>query len=333
MMRKLAVLCCLVGACFVARAAQAAETKLIMTTIVRPNSAISQKYHEWADRINAQGKGVVHIDVRDGFTLANSKNFYDRLLGNVMQISFGSLNYLPGKFKLAQVMALPFILNSSEQASVVFWRLYKTGLLNSEFNQIVPLFFQAFPPVSIHLVKAPARPLENLDGLKFIVSGRIPTEVVERLGGSPLSIGLSDSYEALERGAADGIDFPMAALHDFKLDEVTHYHITAAFGGGPGGVWMAKAKYDSLPPKVRKIIDENSGEAESRRAGMILDQLGVQEQKRLSHEPGQTVVALTPEQSRKWRAALTPITKRWASIDAAHRRVLAKVRELAAEVK
>ena len=36
----------------------------------------------------------------------------------------------------------------------------------------------------------------------------------------------------------------------FKLDEVTTYHVTAAFGGGPGGVWMAKTKYLSLPPEV-----------------------------------------------------------------------------------
>jgi len=333
MKRLSLIIGCVFAALLGARAAAADEIKLIMTTIVQPNTPISEKYHEWADRVNAQGKGIVYIDVRDGYALASSQNFYDRLLSDVMQISFGSLNYLAGKFKLSEVMALPFVMNSAEQASVVFWRLYKTGMLDSEFDQIVPLFMQAFPPVSMHLVKAPTRPLDDISGLKFIASGKIPTEVVQRLGGSPLSIGLTDSYQALQRGTADGIDFPMAAMHDFKLDEVTHYHISAAFGGGPGGVWMAKAKFDALPDNVKKILMDNSSEAESRTAGQILDNLGREETDRLSHQADQTVVSLSEAQNKKWGAALGSIATEWAATDDAHKQVLAKVRELAAQVK
>jgi len=332
MLRYVLSLACAFAALLASRAAPADEMKLIMTTITRPSTPISDKYHEWADRINAKGKGVVQIDVRDGFTLASSQNFYDRLNSDVMQISFGSLNYLAGKFKLSEVMALPFLMNSAEQASVVFWRLYKTGLLDSEFDQIVPLYMQAFPPVSMHLVKAPVKPLTDLSGLKFIASGKIPTEVVERLGGSPLSIGLTDSYQALQRGTADGINLPMAPMHDFKLDEVTHYHINAAFGGGPGGVWMTKAKFDKLPADVKNILVDNSGEAESHRAGQILDELGREEIDRLSHETGQTVVSLSAEQNEKWGAALSAIAEEWGNTDDTHRQVLAKVRELAAQV-
>jgi TRAP-type transport system periplasmic protein len=332
-MRRLTVLSCMLGVCLGAQTAAADEMKLIMTTIAAPNSPIGQQtYHEWADRINAQGKGVVQIDVRDGFSLASSQNFYDRLLQDVMQISFGSLNYLAGKFKLSEVIALPFIMSSAEQESVVFWRLYQAGLLDSEFDQIVPLFFQGFPPVSIHLVKPPTGKLENIKGLKFIASGKIPTQVVQRLGGSPLSIGLTDSYQALQRGTADGIDFPMAALPDFKLDEVTHYHITAAFGGGPGGVWMTKAKFNALPPEVKKILMDNSGEAQSRRAGMILDQLGAKVRGDLEASKDQIVVGLTPEQTESWGAALKTIADEWGATDEAHRQVLAKTRALAAEV-
>ncbi|HWE73642.1 MAG TPA: TRAP transporter substrate-binding protein [Stellaceae bacterium] len=333
MLRYALSIVCAFAALLASRAAPADELKLIMTTIAQPTSPVGQQtYHDWADRVNAQGKGVVQIDVRDGFALASSTNFYDRLLSDVMQISFGSLNYLAGKFKLSEVMALPFVMKSAEQESVVFWRLYKTGMLDSEFDQIVPLFMQAFPPVSMHLVKPPTRPLDDINGLKFIASGKIPTEVVQRLGGSPLSIGLTESYSALQRGTADGIDFPMAAMRDFKLDEVTHYHIDAAFGGGPGGVWMVKAKFDALPDNVKKILMDNSGEAWSRRAGQILDNLGNEERDRLSHQPDQTVVSLSAEQNTKWGATLSAVANEWAATDDAHRQVLAKVRDLAAQV-
>jgi TRAP-type C4-dicarboxylate transport system substrate-binding protein len=312
--------------------AKAEEVHLLTTSIALPNTPASQMMHEWADRINAAGKGAINIDVRDGFALVNSRNFYERLTGDVIQISFGSLNYEVGKFPLCQVMGLPFVFDSGEEASAVFWRLYKSGMLDSEFDQVVPLFFMAFPQNSLHLAKAPAAPLEDLHGLRIIASGRIETRVIQELGGAPASIALSESYEALQRGTADGLIFPVGALPDFKLDEATHYHIIAALGGGPGGVWMAKSKYMSLPPDVRKILDENSGEAQSRVAGRVLDKREVEVPKALEVAKNQTVTTLTPEQSKRWTAAVAPVLQSWADGDKEHAdAVYAKVRALAAD--
>lgn len=316
------------------RPAPADEIKLIMTTITQPNVPTDQLiFHKWADQINAQGKGIIQIDVRDGFALANSTNFYDRLLSGVSQISWGSLNYVAGKFRLSEVMTLPFLLDSSEQASVVFWRLYKSGLMDSEFDQIVPLFVAAYPPSALHLVKAPPPNFVDLTGLKIIASGETPSQLITRLGGAPVSIGLTDSYQALQRGTADGIYFPMTAMADFKLDEVTSYHIVSSLGGGPGGVWMDKAKYLALPAAARAILDQNSGEAETRYAGQVFDQLQANGRKALESSNKHKVVELTAQQSATWKADALPLLNAWAGIDGNHEKVLAKVRDLAKEVK
>jgi TRAP-type transport system periplasmic protein len=193
------------------------------------------------------------------------------------------------------------------------------------------LFFRAFPQQSLHLVKAPARPLEDLKNLKIIASGQIGTAVVGKLGAAALSIPLTDTYQALQRNTADGLNFPVSALADFKLDEVTHYHIDAPLGGGPGGFWMSKAKYQNLPPKARKILDENSGEVESRRAGIILDQMQESAQHQLESEPNHQVVKLSPQTEEKWKAKLDPLIAAWADTDDAHRKVVAAMRDLAAK--
>jgi len=334
-MRKIILAAVLAAGFFVSGGtAPAAEVHLIATTISLPNTPNSVMFHEWADRINAQGKGIVTIDVRDGFALVNSRNYYERLVSDVMQISFGSLNYEVGKFPLCQVMGLPFVFSSAEQASVVFWQLYKSGLLDREFDQVVPLFFEAFPQNSLHLDKVPPAPLRDLRGLRIIASGRIETRVIQAMGGAPASIALSESYEALQRGTADGIIFPIGAAPDFKLDEVTHYHIVAALGGGPGGVWMAKAKYQSLPPEVKAIIDANSGETQSRKAGRVLDRREVEVPKELETKKGQTITTFTTDQTKAWQTALAPVFDNWADADKTQAEtVLAKVRALAAAVK
>lgn len=328
------VLQAVVASLIFANPAPAEEIKLIMTTITAPNTATDQLiFHKWADRINQRGKGIIQIDVRDGFALANSANFYDRLVSNVSQISWGSLNYVAGKFSLTEVMTLPFLLDSAEQASVVFWRLYKSGLLDTEFDQIVPLFVGAYPPSAIHLVKAPPPNFMDLSGLKIIAAGQTPTELITRLGGAPLSIALTDSYQALQRGGADGLYFPMTALTDFKLDEVTTYHIVSSLGGGPGGVWIAKAKYLALPAEARAILDENSGERQSRYAGQVFDQLQAQGREKLQGSTKQKVVELTQAQSAKWKADALPLLDEFAKVDSNHQKVLAMVRELAKQVK
>src|SRR6185437_13699320 len=104
--------------------AHADATKLIFTTITPPGSGISRgTYQPWVQAINSQGKGIVDIDMRDGFTLVQSTNFYDRLRDNVVQISFGSMNYISGKFQLSLFTALPFLTDSAEEESIVFWRI------------------------------------------------------------------------------------------------------------------------------------------------------------------------------------------------------------------
>lgn len=191
----------------------------------------------------------------------------------------------------------------------------------------------AYPPSALHLVKKPPAGFTDLKGLKIIASGQMPTALITRLNGTPLSIPLTDSYAALQRGAADGIYFPVAPLAEFKLDEVTSYHILAALGGGPGGVWMAKTKYLSLPPEARAILDANSGEAQSRHTGAVLDQLQAKVQKDLEASKSHTVVGLTAAQASLWQADASPLVDAWATTDDEHRKVIDMVRAIAKKIR
>lgn len=331
-MSKIALATALVVAVLIACNAKADELKLIMTTISLPNTPAAAMYHEWADKVNDAGYGIVHIDVRDGFTLVNSSNYFDRLTNDVVQITFGSPNYLGGQFPLSHVMVLPFIFDTSEEASAVYWRLYKSGLLDAEFATLHPLALQGFPQSSLHLVKAPATQLLDLKGLRIIGGGQ--RDIIAALGATPLAIALTDSYLALQRGTADGMLFPMAATHDFKIDEVTHYHILASLGGGPGGIWMTKVKYEGLPAAVRKILDDNSGEAPSRRLGYHLDQLQGEVPKLIAASANQTIVPVSAAQLNAWKKAAQPVYESWDTADQAEAAaVLAKVRELDAAVR
>ena len=128
-------------------------------------------HHPWAEKINKEANGVFRIEVFDGAALANQGNIYNQVVSNVVQIGWG-LPSLAGKFPLLQVAALPYVSTTdSEVASTALWRLYKTGLLDQEFDQIVPLKLIVFPQSGLQFRKRPPS-LDNFDGLKLIAGTR-----------------------------------------------------------------------------------------------------------------------------------------------------------------
>jgi TRAP-type C4-dicarboxylate transport system substrate-binding protein len=72
-------------------ATSAQEVTLTLAMLDPPPTPLNtQELHPWADRVNAQGKGVVQIVVRDGSEIANQQNIYDRVMSDVVQNGRGT---------------------------------------------------------------------------------------------------------------------------------------------------------------------------------------------------------------------------------------------------
>ena len=212
------------------------------------------------------------------------------------------------------------------------WRLYKSGLLDQEFDQIVPLKLIVFPQSGLQFRKEPPT-LDNLNGLKMIAGTKIASQIIQKLGGAPLSFRIDEYYETLQRGTADGALIGWTAFDPFKLAEVTHYHLNVPLGGDTGYVFMARKEWDSLPDGVKKILAENSGEAESRAFGRFWDQVVKEGEANTLKLPGHTLLHLTAEQQKDWHDRIAPIADEWAKSMPNGDKVMAAYKELLAKVK
>jgi TRAP-type transport system periplasmic protein len=304
----------LLWAAFIAMAltlsvARADPVKLIFVSLVPADSpvvpgAYPGAYHPWVDRINATGQGVVHLDERDGYALANLDNVYNRVLDDVVQVAFAQQNAIGGKFIRSAIAGLPFVSADSETASVALWRLYQSGQLADEYADIVPLFLTVFPQSGLHLVH-PVASLDNLNGLKLIAVGKAQANAVTALGGAPLSIPLTDMYTALQRGSADGAVASWTTFNPFRLGEVTRYHLETQLGTSTGMVFMAKTRFDALPPAAQKVLMDNSGEAMTRSFGAFIDS-EAKDVRDAVKASGQTVTEPSAARSAEWRDKVTP---------------------------
>lgn len=308
------------------------ETTLILATALPPGNPLAdQVLHPWADRVNKAGAGVLKIDIRDGMAIANLNNSYDRVVADVAQISWLTHSNFAGKFKRSNVGGLPFVSDKSEDASVAMWRLYKTGLLDPEYDEVQPIMIAVLSQAGFHFRTAPAS-LENLKGLKVIPPSKEGGELAQRLGMAPTVMAVTQTYEALQRNTVDGVMLGWTAILSFKLQEVTSYHVDAALGSTAGMLFIAKRRYQSLPPGAKAILDQFSGEGESRELGKFWDRLQSFGDGLVKSLPNQTLVTASPELIAKWRAAAEPIVQGWAHDTPDGEKILAAYRQQLAAV-
>lgn len=333
MMRALryAVASALVLAVVIAPALAQQVTLKFATLSTADGPLNTRMLHPWAARVNAAGKGVVQLDVRDGFAIANYNNVYDRVLDNVIQVAFTVTGSIAGKFALSDVVDLPFLFERPDDASVAYWRLYKSGALDSEYTEIVPLYMVTLANSGLHLDRTPPAP-DDIRGLKIVASSKITADIVSALGATPISLQQNDMYTALQRHAVDGTYGAWTSFPAFKLGEVTNYHIEAKLGGAPAMVFMAKKTFDALPAAAKKVLVDNSGEAASRLFGEYWMNLDNEVREQYRHADGHTVVDLTPTQLTVWRAKLEPIYAQWRKDTPGGDKVLTQYRALLKEV-
>jgi TRAP-type C4-dicarboxylate transport system substrate-binding protein len=185
--------------------ARADETMLIFATDGPTGTHVAVRvFHPWAEHINEVGKGVLHLDVRDGMSIVNPRNFYDRVQNDVAQIAWGSLGNLTGTFPHAEFSMLPFQAEKSVDASVAFWRLFKNGQLDPDFKDVVPLMMTVYPQADVHLAKPP----KSIDTLQPYKLAEVTSYHYEmRLGASTGMVFMAKKrYDALPAAAKKILD-------------------------------------------------------------------------------------------------------------------------------
>ena len=317
---------------FGVQAASAQEPRLLFTSLSPAGSPNSQFFNSWAQRVNDQSGGALKIEVRDGTALANFGNSYDRVLSDVVQIGWVQPAFIAGKFPLSEVTNLPFMTDDDINCSLALWRYYKSPVMAAELQDVVPIWASCLAQSGLHFAKAPRSDTE-LNGLKMRVAGKVPSQIVERMGGTPVSMTAESIYEALQRGTIDGMVTSWAAFEPYKFAEVALYHVEAPIGSNPSMFMMSRKKYESLPPAARKALDDNSGEAIVREAAKHFAAQAARARAAVAQLPNHKIVTPPPAQLAALKEKLNPIVVDWAKERPGADKAVETFRQIYAQVK
>lgn len=270
----------------------------------------------WAERITEQYGDVLRIQAIQGNAIANQGNIFDRVLSNAVQIGWGVHSTVSGQFPGTGVTYIPGVIepedypHASEIASAALWRMYESGALGNEYDELMPLALVAFPQYDLHLRSAVGG-LSDLRGKRLMMGSSLHAEMVSQLGGVPMTVSSADTYQGLSRGTIDGTFNVWTAFAPFRLEEVTTYHMSLGAGAPTGLVFMRRDAFEALSPEAQAALMAESGEKLSRQIGAIFDEVSQATQARiLAQENHHDVTLTTPERARL-NAVYTQMRQRW----------------------
>ena len=166
----------------------------------------------------------------------------------------------------------------------------------------------------IHAKGQGVRKLEDLKGLKLRAPTRVVNKLLGSLGATPVGMPVPAMPDALQKGVIDGTVVPWEVTTSLRVAELVNTH--TLFSGNRSLYVtmfifaMNKAKYDSLPPDLKKVIDANSGLEVSKWAGRVMDE-GDVPGREAAVKRGNTLVTLDPAETARWRKAAEPLYDQW----------------------
>jgi TRAP-type C4-dicarboxylate transport system substrate-binding protein len=237
------------------------------------------------------------------------------------------------QFPKTLVATLPFEAQNAHEAGLALQRLYDKGIIADEWKKVKPIAFGDFANLTYHTERM-VKTLDDLKGMKLSVQGRIEGQTLEALGGTPITLPINEVYESLKRGLVEGSAIGWPAAVDFKLTEMTKYHLRESLGGASAVMIMNNKTYAQLSGKAKQVIDANIGTDYTNWFNKVIDDTEHRNVDKVEHQMrDQTVLKLTDAERAMWKARIQPVIDNWVknTPDGAH--VLAAFRKEIADIR
>jgi len=297
MMHTLTRRLALAGACALAlgavqTAAQAKEVVLRAVTAFQPGTAFSRPFEAFVQKVNAEGKGLVQINLVGGpsaipaFEVGNAVSTGVVDIANVTSAFYTNLVPEGEALKLAE-------RTIQEQRANGAWEL-----INQIHNQRMNAWYLARTgdgtPFHLYLNK----PIKGADlkGLTLRVTP-VYRSFFAALGANNVQTAPGEVYTALQRGVVDGYGWPIQGVLDLGWHEVTKTRVDPGFYQVEVNVLVNLDKWKSLSNEQRAFLNRMAEWLESTNARNA--ELNAAESRRQT-AAGIQVFELTGAERDKW---------------------------------
>jgi TRAP-type C4-dicarboxylate transport system substrate-binding protein len=241
--------------------------------------------------------------------LGKETTYYDAVANGICDIAYVALPYTRGAFPFSEMIGLPIHYPDNVITTKAHYALWKKGFLDKQFADVHTLSVGSMSPYNFFWTKEPVTTLAGFKGKKIRSPGGPWNELVEALGGVPVSITAGETYMAVERGTVDGVFWGWPAMPVFKLHEIVSSMTEINMLGFAFGVFMNKDTYKKLPDEAKAVLKNNA-----ERYSLIMgnahngfNKIGMD----LFAKANRKIYKLSAADQAKMRELIKPIFRKW----------------------
>jgi TRAP-type transport system periplasmic protein len=285
-------------------------------TFMAPMSNVWLNMHKaWMDKVEKDSGGRIKFEGYPAMQLGGTPvQLYDQAKDGVVDIVWTLPGNTAGRFPRIEVFELPFMMNNAEATSKAYWEYVQT-LAPDEFKDTQTLALHVHGPGMFHTKDKQIKTAADLKGMKLRGPTRQITKMLGYVGATPVGMPLPQIPDALSKGTIDGCVIPWEVVPSVKVHELTKFH--SEFDPAGGALYtttfvmaMNKARYNSLAPDLKKVIDANSGLETSGWLGKV-QQLGDVAGRKSAVDRNNTIYTIPASEAQEFRRKARLVEVEW----------------------
>lgn len=267
---------------------------------------------EWIARIEEQSGGRVEITPYWGRTLVTSREGVDELAAGVADMAYIAPIYARSGYDTNRLTPGMFYgyTDPAKVLDVYMDLVAEYPVFNAELDGVHVVGYNVGTPMHILLREKPVETLDDLKGLRI----RSAVDFIGPLsafGAEGVTMPMTETYPALEKGVVDGVIAPYEALKSLSFAEVVGYYSELPHSRGAypsrginGNVWAG------LPADIQQIFDDNTEWLSLRT--LELAQKAEEAGRAYGEEQGVKFNAIAPEVVAQYSETFAPAIKQVA---------------------
>ena len=292
-----------------------AQTELRLHTFVGPSHIIFTNILEpLAEQIEEASGGELTLTLYPSMQLGGgAPQLIRQAQEGTVDMVFSLPGYTSPQFPRTQMMELPGLSEDGVASTELMWELLENDYLNPEFDGLRVLALWAADDAGIYTSETPIRTMEDIEGMILRSPSAAQAGQIEKLGGTPVAMPITELYPQLERGVIDGAMVPFTTILDFRMYEVANYFTLTGpiFGRSQFTVVMNEDSYNSLSEEHQAIIDDLTGIELSRQATQVYLDRADESVEFVRNDPDKEVIEFSEEEQARVLDALSPIYAEW----------------------
>ena len=261
----------------------------------------------FAENVAAKSGGKIKVQLFLNGTLGSDQATLSAVKGGTVEMAVMNSGILASEVKALEIFDFPFLFaNEKEADAIVDGPIGQKMHAALQDKGIVGLSYWELGFRNITTSKRALNKVDDIAGLKLrVIPNAINVDWVKALNANPTPLPFPEVYAALEQGAIDGQENPIAVIAANKFWEVQKFVALTNHQYNPQSVIFSKKVWDTLSPAERKIIDDSADAATKNQRAQSRASLAANLE--LLKKNGMTITQFPPAEVAKLREKMKPV--------------------------